>query len=185
MAVNQDTHSGPSFSLKNRLTRVLWNATSMVFFRLSPTPLHGWRAFLLRMFGAKVGKAVHVYPGVKVWAPWNLDLKDQCGIASGVTLYSQGKITVGVKAVISQGSYLCAGTHDYNDPGFPLITKPITVGDHVWIAAESFIHPGVTLGEGCVIGARSVVTRDMPAWMVCSGNPCQPLKERKMISSVQ
>jgi putative colanic acid biosynthesis acetyltransferase WcaF len=179
---NQDTHSGPSFSFRNRLARMLWNITSVIFFQLSPRPFHGWRSFLLRLFGAKIGTGVHVYPGVKIWAPWNLDLRDQCGIASGVILYSQGKITVGEKTVISQGSHICAGTHDYTHAGFRLITKPITIGSNVWVAAECFVHPGVTIGDGSVVGARSVVTKDLPPWMVCSGHPCKPLKER-VISS--
>ena len=175
---NQDTFTGPSFSLKNRVARLVWSMVSSIFFRLSPRPFHAWRAFLLRCFGATVEKGVHIYPNVKIWAPWNLILHKECGIANGVNLYSMGTITIGYRAVISQGTYLCAGTHDYTKSGFPLLTKPIIVGDHVWIAAESFIHPGVTVEDGCVIGARSVVTKNMPAWSVCAGHPCQPIKER-------
>lgn len=175
---NTDTFSGPSFSLKNRLARVLWNLVYIIFIRFSPKPLHGWRNMILRWFGANIGKGVHVYPKVNIWAPWNLILEDACGIANGVTLYSQGQIHIGKRTVISQGAHLVAGTHDYTKPGFPLFTKPITIGDHVWIAAETFIHPGVHIGTGCVIGARSVVTKSMPEWMVCSGHPCKPIKER-------
>jgi putative colanic acid biosynthesis acetyltransferase WcaF len=178
---NQDTYVGPSFSVKNRLARVVWAFVYSLFFRYSPKPLHAWRAFLLRCFGASVAKGVHVYPGVKIWAPWNLILKEECGIASGVNLYSQGKISVGYRTVISQNVYVCAGTHDYTKKGFPLITKQIEIGDQVWVAAGSFIHPGVTISEGCVIGACSVVTKDMPKWMVCAGNPCKPIKERVMV----
>ena len=178
---NTNTHTGPSFSLKNRISRVLWGVVATFLFRFSPRPLHGWRSFLLRMFGATIGHGVHVYPGVKIWAPWNLDLGDECGIASGAILYSKGKITIGRKAVISQGAQLCSGTHDYNDPGFKLITMPIFIGDHAWVAADAFVHPGITIGEGCVIGARSVVTKDMPHWMVCAGHPCKPIKERTLI----
>jgi putative colanic acid biosynthesis acetyltransferase WcaF len=185
MSINVDTHTGPSFSLRNRIGRMLWGLVSVLLFRFSPRPLHEWRSFLLRCFGAKVGVGVHVYPGVNIWAPWNLELADECGIASGATLYSQGKITVGRRAVISQGAHLVTGTHDYSDAGFPLITKPIHIGDHAWVAAEAFVHPGVSIGEGCVIGARSVVTRDMPDWMVCAGHPCQPLKSRSFTSGVK
>lgn len=177
---NQDTHVGASFSLRNRLGRVAWEIIVLLFFRYSPKPAHAWRTFLLRAFGAKVGKRVHVYPKVKIWAPWNLDLADECGIANEAILYSMGKITIGIRAVISQGAHLCAGTHDYTKSGFPLITVPITIGDYAWVAAEAFVHPGVTIGEGCVIGARSVVTNDMPQWMVCAGHPCKPLKRRSM-----
>ncbi len=109
-----------------------------------------------------------------------LELGDECGIASGAELYSQGKITIGYRAIISQGTYVCTGTHDYTKRGHPLYTKPIVIGDKVWLAAYCFIHPGVTIGQGAVIGARSVVTKDMPAWMVCAGHPCKPLKERVM-----
>ncbi|TDH24644.1 putative colanic acid biosynthesis acetyltransferase [Segetibacter sp. 3557_3] len=175
---NVDTHTGPSFSLKNRIARLAWNVTASIFFKWSPTPLHSWRSFLLRLFGAKVGKRVHVYPHAKIWAPWNLELANESGIANGVILYSQAKISIGERAVISQGVNLCAGTHDYSVPGFPLISKPIQVGKQAWIAAEAFVHPGVKIGEGCVIGARSVVSQDMPSWMVCVGFPCKPIKER-------
>lgn len=175
---NQNTYTGPSFTLRNRIARVIWGFVVVLLFRYSPKPFHSWRSFLLRCFGAKVGHGVHVYPGVKIWAPWNLELDDECGVANGAILYSQGKITIGKRAVISQGSHLCAGTHDYTLPGFPLVTRPIIISDNAWIAAESFIHPGITIGEGCVVGARSVVTKDMPAWMVCAGHPCKPLKER-------
>lgn len=178
--INIDTFSGPSFSLVNRLARVTWNIVYLILFRFIPSPLFAWRSALLRLYGAKIGKGVHVYPTVKIWAPWNLEIGDYSGIASGVILYSQGKIKIGKKVVISQGAHLCAGTHDYTDPGFPLITKPIKIEDHVWIAAEAFIHPGITIGEGTVIGARSVVTKDMPSWMVCAGHPCQPIKKREL-----
>jgi putative colanic acid biosynthesis acetyltransferase WcaF len=178
MDINADTHTGPSFSLRNRLGRIVWGLTSLLLFRFSPKPLHAWRSFLLRCFGAKVGHGVHVYPGVKIWAPWNLDLGDECGIANAAILYSQDKITIGKRTVVSQGAHLVTGTHNYSDAGFPLITKPIHIGAHAWIATEAFIHPGVTIGAGCVIGARSVVNKDMPDWMVCAGHPCVPLKVR-------
>ncbi|WP_428329106.1 WcaF family extracellular polysaccharide biosynthesis acetyltransferase [Mucilaginibacter sp.] len=181
---NQDTFTGPSFSLSNRILRLVWGVVYAIFFVYSPKPLFSWRTFLLKLFGAKVGKGVHVYNRVKIWAPWNLELGDECGIANGAELYSQGKITVGKRAVISQGSYICTGTHDYNLPGHPLLTFPITIGDYAWVAAEVFVHPGVTIGKGCVIGARSVVTNDMPEWMVCAGHPCKPIKQRKLITDI-
>jgi len=158
---------------------VVWSVANALLFHFSPKPLHKWRSFILRCFGAKVGRGVHVYPRVKIWAPWNLELADGCGIGNGVILYSQGEIFIGAQTVISQGAHLCAGTHDYTLPGFPLITSPIKIGSGVWIAAEVFIHPGVTIGNGCVIGARAVVTKDMPEWMVCTGHPCQPVKARE------
>lgn len=176
--VSHDSLTGPSFSLKNRLSRIVWGFVYFLFFRFSPIPFHRWRAFLLQLFGAKVGKGVRVYPRVKIWAPWNLELADQCGVANGAILYSQGKISIGKRSTVSQGVHLCAGTHDYTQPGFPIKIGTIKVGDFSWIAAEAFVHPGVQIGEGCIIGARSVVTKDMPVWMICTGHPCRPIKER-------
>ncbi|OOQ57077.1 LbetaH domain-containing protein [Mucilaginibacter pedocola] len=179
--VNQDTYTGPSFSVGNRAARVLWQFAAFLFFKFSPRPFHSWRSFILRCFGAKVGRGVHVYPGVNIWAPWNLELSDECGIANGATLYSQAKITIGYRAVVSQGAYICTGTHDYTKSGSPLIARPIVIGDNAWVAAEAFIHPGITIGNGCVIGARAVVVGNMPEWMVCAGHPCKPLKPRVIV----
>jgi len=178
MQVNEDTYTGPSFSLKNRVARLTWNVVYIIFFRISPRPLHAWRSFLLRLFGAQIGRSVHVYPAVRIWAPWNLQIKDEGGVGNGAIIYTQGKITIGKRAIISQGVHLCAGTHDYTKKGHPLLTAPITVEDNVWLAADVFVHPGVTIGEGAVIGARSVVVKDMPAWTVCAGHPCKPIKPR-------
>ncbi len=178
MSVNKDTRTGPSFGLSTRLLRILWIFCWLLLCRWTPPPLHRWRALVLRAFGAKLGKQTHIYASAQIWAPWNLTVDDQVGIGPKTMIYSQGKISIGARAVISQGSHLCAGTHDYNDPGFRLITKPIVIGADCWIAAEAFIHPGVTLGEGCVVGARSVVTSDLPEWSICSGFPAKVLRER-------
>ncbi|MCC5838585.1 MAG: putative colanic acid biosynthesis acetyltransferase [Opitutales bacterium] len=177
-AINTDTRTGPSFGLGNRLKRVLWLVTWTVLCRWTPPPLHPWRAFVLRLFGARLGRGVHVYSSAKIWAPWNLELADAAAIGRGAIIYSQGRISMGCRAVVSQGAHLCAGTHDFEKPGFPLLTKPIRLEDDVWIAAEAFVHPGVTVGEGTVVGARSVVVSDLPPWTVCSGFPAKPLRPR-------
>ncbi len=175
---DNDPYTQPSFSLQNRLARAGWNLVYQLFFRLSPRPLHQWRVFLLRLFGAKIGQHCHIYPQAKIWAPWNLNIKDYVGVADGVTCYSMAEIYIGSRAVISQGAYLCTGSHDYESSNFQLYAKPIYIADQAWVCAESFICPGVTIGEGAVVGARSVVTKNIPAWMVCAGNPCQPIKKR-------
>lgn len=177
--VNTDTREGPSFGLGNRVGRVMWIAVWLCFCRWTPPPLHHWRALVLRVFGARVGAGVHVYPSARIWAPWNLEIGDASAIGRAATIYSQGQITLGHRVVISQGAHLCAGTHDFDTPGFPLLTKPIIVRDDAWIAAEAFVHPGVTVGEGCVVGARSVVVGDLPDWTVCSGFPAKALRTRR------
>jgi putative colanic acid biosynthesis acetyltransferase WcaF len=172
--------AGPSFSLGNRIARAIWGLAHLLLIRWTPRPCHAWRAFVLRTFGARLGRNCHIYAKAKIWAPWNFEAGDECGVADGAILYNQAPIRLGRRVVVSQGSHLCTGTHDYENPNFPLVAKPIVVGDQAWIAAESFVHPGVTIGEGAVIGARSVVTKDVPPWMVCSGNPCQPIKPRAL-----
>ena len=174
-----DGFGAPSFSLANRMARAAWGIVYITLFRLSPRPFHAWRAFLLRVFGAKLGARCHIYPRAIIWAPWNIICGDESAVGDGAILYSQAIITIGKRVVISQGSHVCTGTHDYESRSFPLIAKPIAICDHAWIAAEAFIHPGVTIAEGAVIGARSVVTKDMPAWTVCAGHPCEPIKPRK------
>jgi putative colanic acid biosynthesis acetyltransferase WcaF len=175
---NTDTFTGPSFSISNRTARLVWHIADLLLFKYSPKTFFIWRSFVLRCFGAKIGSGVHVYPKVDIWAPWNLTIGDQSGIANGVILYSQGKIIIGKKSIISQGSHLVTGTHDYTKNEFPLKISAITIGDNVWVAADTFIHPGISIGNGSIIGARSVVTKNLPPWMVCSGHPCKVIKPR-------
>ncbi|MGC2166834.1 MAG: WcaF family extracellular polysaccharide biosynthesis acetyltransferase [Gallionella sp.] len=176
---NNDAHRGPSFSMGNRMLRLLWGAVYLLLFRFSPRPLHAWRAFLLRMFGATMGSGCHIYPRVKIWAPWNLVIGDHVGVADGVTLYSMDSIRIGDFAVISQGAYLCGGTHDYNSANFQLMTKPIEIGRRAWVCAEVFVHPGVVVPEGAVVGARAVVTKSLPEpWAIYAGNPCVRIGDR-------
>lgn len=133
---------------------------------------------LLRLFGARISGPSRIYPRVKIWAPWNLEIRGRVGIGEESVLYNQAKIVIEHAATISQGVHLCTGTHDYESPNFELIAKPIHIQNHAWLAAEVFVHPGVTIGEGTVIGARSVVIHSMPEWTVCSGFPCKPIKPR-------
>ena len=142
--------------------------------------MHGLRAVILRGFGAKLGKNCHVYPTARIWAPWNLAMGDHACLANDVICYSMATIRIGERTVVSQGAHLCAGSHDYEDPHFQLYALPITIGADAWICAEAFLGPGVEIGEGSVIGARAVAMKSMPAWMVCAGNPCRPLKPRRM-----
>lgn len=167
-----------SFSLRNRLARLAWAVVYHGFFKWTPRPMHGLRAFILRLFGASLGKGCHVYPSAMIWAPWNLEMGSQACLGQGVNCYTMARIRIGEKAVVSQAAHLCSGTHDYEDPNFQLYALPIVIGAQAWICTEAFIGPGVEIGEGSVIGARAVVTKSMPAWMVCAGNPCKPIKPR-------
>ncbi len=174
-----DPFTEPSFNLSNRLRRAVWGVAYVLLFRFSPRPLHGWRALLLRSFGAKLGPHVHVYPRVRIWAPWMLEIGSHVGIADGVTLYSMATIKIGSYAVISQGAHLCAGSHDIHSANFQLVTRPIAVGDHAWVCAEAFLAPGAVVPEGAVVGARAVVSRPLEEpWAVYAGMPARRINSR-------
>lgn len=167
-------------SVGNRAARAAWGATWALLYRPSPRILHGWRRFLLRAFGAKVGAGAHPYPSARVWAPWNLEMGDHSALADHVDCYCVDRIRIGEGAVVSQYAFLCAATHDYEDPRFPLVTAPITIEDDAWICADVFVGPGVAVGEGAVVGARSSVFRDVPAWSVVAGSPARFIKPRRV-----
>jgi putative colanic acid biosynthesis acetyltransferase WcaF len=175
---NRTQLSQPSFSLKNRIQRVIWWLVYYLLFRFTPNPFHAWRAFILRLCGAKIGKQCHIYPRVLIWAPWNLEIHDQACLGNDVRCYSQARIIVGKQAIISQGTHLCTGTHNYNHRQFQLIALPIKIDSFAWIGAEAFIGPGVHIAEGTVIGARAVIFKNTQAWKVYIGNPAICIKDR-------
>ncbi len=162
----------------------LWWLVQAVFFHASPQVCFGWRRFLLRLFGARVGKNVLIRPSVTVTYPWKVTIGDYSWIGDDVVLYSLSEISIGSHAVISQRSYLCSATHDFTNPSFDMIAGPVAVGDQVWVAADVFVGPGVTLGRGCLVGARSSVFSSLPAGMVCFGNPAKPVRPRPAASQV-
>lgn len=154
--------------------RVLWGLTEPLF-RFSPRPFWGWRRVLLRLFGAKIGCAVHVYPSVRITTPWNLEIRADAAVGDHAILYALGPMRIGARATISQGAHLCAGTHDISDPTRPLLKPPITIGDDVWVCADAFIGPGIVIGDGAIVGARAVAMKDVPAYAVMAGNPARQI----------
>lgn len=167
-------------SLSNRAGRVLWGFAYTLFFRCSPRPLHRWRNLLLRLFRARLHPTARVYPRARIWAPWNLVMGAHACIADDVDVYNVRELTIGEFSTVSQYSYLCGATHDFEHPDHPLVPRPITIGRNAWIAADVFVSPGVTIEDGVVVGARSTVVKDLPAWTVCLGSPARPVKPRVM-----
>lgn len=139
--------------------------------------MYRWRAFLLRVFGAKIGGHTTIRRTAKVYIPWNLSMGDWSSLGDHTIVYSLGQITIGDRTSVSQYAHLCAGTHDYRRKDMPLLCPPITIGDDCWIATDAFVGPGVTIGDRSVIGARSSVYKDIPPGKVAVGNPAKPIKD--------
>ncbi|MBC58053.1 MAG: putative colanic acid biosynthesis acetyltransferase [Confluentimicrobium sp.] len=171
-------HSTPRFPLWHRLFRLVWNIVWWLFASWTPPQLNRWRRFLLSAFGAKLARGTVVRGGARVWYPPNLEMHEGSLLADGVNCYNMGRIVIGERSIVSQNAHLCGGTHDFTRASRPLLTKPIVIGDDVWIAAEAFIGPGVTVPDGCVIGARAVVSSRLEPWTVYAGNPAKPVKRR-------
>jgi putative colanic acid biosynthesis acetyltransferase WcaF len=173
-----DPYLRPSFSVSNRMGRLVWSIVWTLLFRPSPRPFHSWRAFLLRGFGAKLGPNCHFYPRSRVWAPWNLECADGVTLGDEAEIYNPSLVTMGSHAIVSQQAYICGATHDYNDPAFPLISFPMSLGPYSWVCARASVSPGVNVGEGAVLGLGSVATRDLEPWTVYAGVPAQRVKQR-------
>lgn len=162
----------------------LWWLVEASLFRLSPQIMYGWRRWLLRLFGAKIGRGVNIRPTATITYPWKVSIGDWSQIGDESVLYSLGDIEIGENVVISQRSYVCTGSHDYSVPTFDIWAKKITVEPEAWVGTDVFIAPGVRIGRGAVIGARSSVFHDLPPMQVYIGNPAKPIKGRKSKTSI-
>ena len=167
-----------SFSFANKAARVVWGLGWLVLCRFTPPPLWGWRRFVLRLFGAKIGAGVRVYGSTRIWLPANVELGDNVLIGPRVNCYNQGRIAIGAGAIVSQDASLVASTHLVEQPGFPLVLRPICIGSEAWMAAEAFVGPGVTIGDGAVLGARGVAMSDLEGWNYYRGNPASLIRPR-------
>lgn len=167
-----------NFRGKSKFIVQLWWLVQAIFFKPSPQLLYGWRRFLLRLFGAQIGKDVIIRPSVEVTYPWKLSIGDYSWIGDDVVLYTLGYINIGKNAVISQRSYLCTGSHDYKKLDFQIFSEAIYIEDECWLATDVYVSPGITIGQGTVVGARSSVFKDLPAGKICLGSPAKVLKNR-------
>ncbi|KAA6464934.1 colanic acid biosynthesis acetyltransferase WcaF [Acidobacteria bacterium AB60] len=170
------------FRGRSALYTQLWWIVQSTLFGMSPQALFGWRRWLLRVFGAKIGKGVFIRPSARVTYPWKLSIGDHCHIGDEVVLYTLGEIEIGECAVVSQRSYICTGSHDYTSPTFDLYAKKIVIEPEAWVATDVFVAPGVRIGTGAVIGARSSVFTDVPPGTIYVGTPARHAGVRTMKS---
>jgi putative colanic acid biosynthesis acetyltransferase WcaF len=166
------------YSRGEMMRRVLWMFVRLLF-RFSPRPCFGWRRFLLRSLGAKIGRDVHVYNSAVVYYPWQLEAGDQTAIGEHAYIYNLGRVRIGPRTTISHRAHLCAGTHDHTKADFPLVRAKIDIGADAWICADAFVGPDVTIGEGAIVGACAVVVTDVEPWTIVGGNPTRVIKRRE------
>ena len=156
----------------------LWWIVQATLFRWSPQVAFGWRRWLLRLFGARIGRGVLIRPSVEVTYPWKLTVGNWSWIGDHATLYTLGEITIGDNVVISQHSYICSASHDYTAPAFDIYTRAVKIESEAWLASGVFVSPGVCIGHGAVVGARSLVLSDLPEMMLCAGHPAKAIRAR-------
>ena len=170
------------WSKRELIARALWDVLSCPLFAWTPRLFWGWRRLILRLFGAQIGRGVHIFPTAKITIPWNLSVGDYSAIGDGVILYALGSIRIGERATVSQYAHLCAGTHDYRDHSMPLVKPQIIIGDEAWICADAFIGPGVVVGDRAIVAARGVAVSDVPSDTIVGGNPAKIIKPRSLSS---
>ncbi len=164
-----------------RIKRILWRFVNKTLFRCMFGPLFKYpRNAILKLFGAKIPWCSVVYSSCTIYAPWNLIIGAYACVGPRTELYNKDKIIIGDNSVISQGAFLCTASHDISDKFNKLITRPICIGDDCWVAADAFIGMGVSLGDGCVVGARAAVFKDVNCWTVVGGNPATVIKKREL-----
>lgn len=176
---NGDPFKGAaSFTLGHRIYRLLWNIAWRMLFSWTPPALRRWRIMLLNLFGAKIHSTAQVYGSAKIWYPKNLHMSKYSSIGPDVICYSMGDIKIGEYTVISQRAHLCTGTHDLRNKNFQIYAKPITIEKNVWVCAEAFVGPGVSIAEGAVLAARGAAFKNLEAWCIYRGNPAEKIGER-------
>jgi putative colanic acid biosynthesis acetyltransferase WcaF len=171
-------HLPAGFRGRSAVVVQLWWLVQALLFRTSPQFMYGFRRALLRLFGARIGRNVLVRPTARIVYPWKLSIGDNSWVGDFAELYSLGNIEIGRDAVVSQYAYLCTGSHDHRSPAFDITTQTIVVEDEAWIAAGAFVHPGVRVARGSVIGARAVLRADSEPYGIYAGDPARRISTR-------
>lgn len=166
------------FRGKSSIYVQIWWATQSTLVALSPQPLYGWRNMIYRFFGAEIGRNVKIRQSARITYPWKVKIGDNTWIGDRAELYSLDGIAIGSNVCISQDAYLCTGSHDSTSIDFRYDCRPINIEDEAWIASGTFVAPGVTIGRGTVVGARSLVLKSLPGGGIYAGQPAKLIRER-------
>jgi putative colanic acid biosynthesis acetyltransferase WcaF len=175
----QDTPYDSPWTLGQRVKMLTWDYAWLLFCAWTPKPANKWRLFWLRLFGAKLHGRPFVHQRARIQIPWNLTMHDRACLGDRANAYTLGEIEIGEEATVAQECYLCTGTHAFDRPAMNLITAKISIGAKAFLGARSFIMPGVTIGENAVVGACSLVTKDVPPGAIVAGSPAKFIKQRE------
>ena len=163
------------------VVRVLWFTIGLPLLRSAILPSPQFRCRLLRLFGAQIGPAVVIKPSFRVKYPWNLKVGRNCWFGEDAWIDNLTTVSIGDNVCISQGAYLCTGNHDWSDPAFGLVVRPISVSDGAWVGARASLAPGVVIGKGSVVGLGAVVTKSVPEFEIHCGNPAAFVRRREIL----
>lgn len=159
------------WSIRTRVAMLAWEYMWTLFCAWTPKPFNLWRLSWLRLFGAEIHGCPFVHQRARIHMPWNVILNDRSCIGDRANLYALARINIGARTVIAQEAYVCTGSHDFGNCMLPLETKEILISEDVFVGARAFLLPGVKIGAGSIVGACSVVTRDVVAGVIVAGNP--------------
>ena len=168
------------YSRGEQAMRVAWTFGRWLM-RLSPYPCYGWRRWVLRLFGARVGRDVRTAASTHIYMPWNVEIGDWAAIGPDVFIYSLGRVRIGERATVSYRTHVCAGTHDFTDPAMPLLKPSVTIEEDAWVGTDAFIGPGLTVGRGAIVAAKAVVVKNVEPYTMVGGHPARIIGERPAV----
>lgn len=162
----------------SKLKQVIWYFTNVLFFINPLFLLSSPKVFLLKLFGAKIGKGVIIKPNVNIKYPWKLSIGDYSWIGEKVWIDNLAEVQIGANCCLSQGALLLTGNHNFKNTTFDLMIGKIIIEDGVWIGAKSIVTPGVRCGTHSILAVQSVATRNLKPYIIYQGNPAHPKKNR-------
>jgi len=178
MATDLSLYNNSWYNPGSPVKRFCWYLVNIVFFRRGIFPFYRLKRFLLRLFGAKIGKGVIIKPFVNIKYPWLLEMGDHIWVGENVWIDNLGKLTIGNNVCLSQGAFLLTGNHDYTKKSFDLLVKNIVLEEGVWIGANAVVCPGVICRSHSILTVGSIATSELEAYGIYSGNPAVKVKQR-------